>query len=43
MRNKELLKLGYAKLATYPPNVKYVDDFTKLQKEAREKKVGLWK
>ena len=43
MYNKELLKLGYAKLATYPPNVKYVDDFTKLQKEARENKVGLWK
>ena len=43
MYNKELLKLGYAKLATYPPNVKYVDDFTKLQQEARKNKVGLWK
>jgi len=43
MYNKELLKIGYAKLATYPPNVKYVDDFTKLQEEARENKVGLWK
>lgn len=43
MYNKELLELGYAKLATYPPNVKYVDDFTKLQEQARENKVGLWK
>lgn len=42
MYNKELLKIGYAKLATYPPNVKYVDEFTELQKEARENKVGLW-
>lgn len=42
MYNKELLKLGYAKLATYPPNVKYVDDFTKLQEVARKNKIGLW-
>ena len=43
MYNKELLALGYAKIATYPPNVKYVDDFTKIQEKARENKVGLWK
>ena len=42
MYNKELLELGYAKIATYPPNVKYVDDFTKIQEAARENKVGLW-
>lgn len=42
MYNKELLELGYAKLATYPPNVKYVEEFTKIQKEARKNKVGLW-
>lgn len=42
MYNKMLLEKGYAKLATYPPNVKYVDDFTEIQKEARENKVGLW-
>jgi len=42
MYNKELLELGYAKIATYPPNVKYVDEFTKIQKEARENKLGLW-
>lgn len=42
MYNKELLEKGYAKVATYPPNVKYVEDFTKLQEKAREEKVGLW-
>lgn len=42
MYNKTLLEIGYAKVATYPPNVKYVDDFTRLQEIARENKVGLW-
>ena len=42
MYNKHLLEIGYAKIATYPPNVKYVEDFKTLQKEARENKVGLW-
>ena len=42
MYNKMLLEKGYAKIATYPPNVKYVDDFTNIQKQARQNKVGLW-
>lgn len=42
MVNKILLKEGYAQVATYPPNVAYVDDFTKLQRIARENQVGLW-
>jgi len=42
MYNKLLLERGYAKIATYPPNVKYVEDFKSLQKQARENKVGLW-
>lgn len=42
MYNKVLLEKGYAKLATYPPNVKYVDEFTKIQKRARENKMGMW-
>jgi len=41
--NAELVKQGYAKVSTYPPNVKYVDLFTKLQVEARENSRGLWK
>ena len=42
MYNKTLLQEGYAKIATYPPNVKYVDDFTAIQEEARNNKKGLW-
>lgn len=33
MFNKTLLKDGIANMATYPPNVKYVDDFTKIVSE----------
>lgn len=42
MYNKTLLSEGYAKLATFPPNVKYVDDFKALEKQARELKKGFW-
>jgi endonuclease YncB( thermonuclease family) len=42
MYNKQLLIVGYAQISTYPPNVRYVDDFTQIQKEARESKIGLW-
>ena len=41
--NAELIKQGYARIATFPPNVKYVDLFTRLQREARENNRGLWK
>lgn len=40
--NAELVKNGYAKVATYPPNVKYTDLFVKLEREARENNRGLW-
>lgn len=43
MFNKTLVKEGYAQVMTIPPNVKYADEFIKLQKEARENKRGLWK
>lgn len=42
MYNKELLEKGYAQIATYPPNVKYVDEFTQIQKQTEENKVGFW-
>ena len=42
MYNKELLEKGYAKISTYPPNVKYVEEFEVLQQKASEAKVGLW-
>ncbi len=41
--NAKLIEEGYAVVMTVPPNVKYVDLFVKLQKEARESKRGLWK
>jgi len=43
MFNKTLLEEGYARVATYPPNVKYVEEFTEIQKTAREKNKGFWK
>lgn len=41
--NAEIVKQGYASLMTFPPNVKYVDKFLKLYREARENDRGLWK
>lgn len=40
--NAELVRQGYAQVATYPPNVKYQDLFLELQAEAREAGRGLW-
>ena len=42
MVNETLLKEGMAKVAVFQPNVKYVDQFRKLEKEAQENKVGIW-
>ena len=42
MINKKLIKDGYAQLETVPPNVKYVEEFTALLKEAKDAKRGLW-
>ena len=40
--NAELMRQGYAQLLTFPPNVKHVDLFIQLQREAREAGRGLW-
>lgn len=40
--NAQLLRLGYAIVSTYPPDVKYQDAFLKIQGEARESGLGLW-
>jgi micrococcal nuclease len=40
--NAELVRLGYAQVSTYPPDVKYQDLFLQLQREARDNGRGLW-
>ncbi len=40
--NAYLVEAGLARVATFPPNVKYVELFTRLQKEAREAGRGMW-
>lgn len=40
--NARLLLDGYAQLMTIPPNVKYIDYYTKYQAESREASKGLW-
>ena len=40
--NALLVKEGYASVMTVPPNVKYVDEFIRLAREAREGEKGLW-
>ncbi len=42
MVNATLVAEGYAQVATYPPDVRYVDLFLGLQEEARGKGLGLW-
>lgn len=39
--NWALVRQGWAVLATYPPNVQYVDWYTEAQRRAREDGVGL--
>ncbi len=40
--NLELVKQGYAQVATYPPDVKYKEMFLEAQRKAKEDKKGLW-
>ncbi len=40
--NAEMVRRGYASVATFPPNVQHVDDFLRAQREAREGGRGLW-
>jgi micrococcal nuclease len=42
MFNETLVEEGYAQVATFPPNVKYVDRFLEAQREARAANRGLW-
>jgi len=40
--NAWLVENGYARVSTYPPNVKYQNTFRELEKKAREEQKGLW-
>ena len=40
--NAWLVENGYARVSTYPPNVKYQERFIELERKARETKMGLW-
>ena len=42
MINAKLVADGYAQVATYPPDVKYVDNFLRAQQQAKTVKLGLW-
>ena len=40
--NAELIRQGYAQVMTVPPNVRHVEEFVRLQREARRAGEGLW-
>ena len=42
MFNETLVHDGYAKVATYPPDTKYVQRFQAAQRDARDADRGLW-
>lgn len=42
MFNEKLLKDGYGQVATFPPNVEYVNRFLNAQRYARRQELGLW-
>lgn len=42
MFNETLLYQGLATIYTVPPNVKYVENFSRMQKEAKQAERGIW-
>lgn len=40
--NLLMVKIGYAMLFTFPPNVKYVTELKVAQREARDRGLGIW-
>jgi micrococcal nuclease len=40
--NETIVEEGYAVVATFPPNVKYVDRFLAAERRARQAGHGLW-
>ncbi len=43
MLNEEILKAGYGTPYTVPPNIKYVERFLEIYKQARYERKGLWR
>ena len=41
--NLEMVKRGFANIFTYPPDVKYTEQFLEAERYARENDLGLWK
>lgn len=42
MFNKTLLEKGLARVAVFPPNTKYVDEFRAIQEKAQKEAIGIW-
>ncbi|WP_053057611.1 thermonuclease family protein [Rubrobacter aplysinae] len=42
MLNERLVRRGLAQVATFPPNVRYEEDFREAQRLAREESIGIW-
>jgi micrococcal nuclease len=40
--NKQMIEEGFARIATFPPDVYHVELFTQAQKYARDNGLGLW-
>lgn len=40
--NDYLVRAGFAKVSTYPPDVKYTEQFIEAERQAREGNKGLW-
>jgi micrococcal nuclease len=42
MINEEMVRMGYAQVSTFPPDVKYQERFLAAQREAKAESKGLW-
>jgi micrococcal nuclease len=42
MFNKMLLEKGYARVAVYPPNTKYLNEFKQIEQKAKGSEIGIW-
>jgi len=40
--NLKLVREGYARAYSYPPNIRYREMFSRAQEEARQKGIGIW-